>query len=57
MDILESDYGVKESYLDMVQKDFLLQASNLIEYVKNEVKEYTNQRETRLFMKKICKDC
>lgn len=37
MDVLESDFGVKDSYLDMIQKDFILLALNLIEYINNEL--------------------
>ena len=37
MDVLENEFGVKDSYLDLVQKDFYLLALNLIEYVNNEL--------------------
>ena len=39
MDVLESEFGVKDSYLDLVKKDFYLLALNLIEYVNNELQD------------------
>jgi hypothetical protein len=37
MDVLETEYGVKDSYLDMILKDLLVLALNLIEYINNEL--------------------
>jgi hypothetical protein len=58
MDVLESEFGVKDSYLDLVQKDFYLLALNLIEYVNNEIVNNMGKREKELKLssKKICKD-
>lgn len=58
MDVLESDYGVRDSYLDMIQKDFIVQALNLIEYINNELINSMSKKEKdmRVSMKKVCKD-
>lgn len=37
MDVLESDFGVKDSFLDMCLKDVYIMALNLIEYVNIEL--------------------
>lgn len=37
MDVLDNEFGVKDSYLDFINKDFLIIALSLIEYVNNEM--------------------
>ena len=37
MDVLENQFGVKDSFLDSILKDFYLLSLGLIEYVNNEM--------------------
>ncbi len=37
MDVLESSFGIKDSYLETVLKDYYLMSLNLIEFVNNEM--------------------
>ncbi len=37
MDVLESCFGIKDSYLETVLKDFYLMSLNVIEFVNNEM--------------------
>lgn len=37
MDVLESDYGVKEAFLDGAIKDLYIMSLNLIEYINNDM--------------------
>ena len=58
MDVLETEYGVKDSYLDMILKDLLVLALNLIEYINNELinNNVKNEKKTKISLKKVCKD-
>jgi hypothetical protein len=51
MDVLETEYGVKDSYLDMILKDLLVLALNLIEYINNELinNNVKNEKKTKIY--------
>lgn len=59
MDVLESDYGVKDSFLSSVLKDFYLMALTLIEFVNNEIvnsMKVKKDSKYKFSVKKICKE-
>lgn len=59
MDVLESDFGVKDSFIDAVLKDYYLLSLSLIEYVNNETinaLKIKKDNKYKFSMKKACKD-
>lgn len=60
MDVLESDFGIKDSFLETVLKDFYLMSLNLIEFINNELVNNMklNKKDTKykFSMKKVCKE-
>lgn len=59
MDVLESDFGVKDAFLNSVLKDFHLMSLNLIEYVNNEIintLKCKKDAKYKLSVKKVCKE-
>lgn len=57
MDVLESDFGVKDSYMEVVIKDFYLIALNLIEFVNHEnITAVKTKKEFKFSVKKVCKE-
>lgn len=59
MDVLETDSGVKDTFIRSAIKSIYTLSLNLIEYVNNEIIEATKIKRdlsVKLSMKKICKD-
>lgn len=56
--MLDCEWGIKESFLDLVQKEISLAALSLIEYVNNEMvaSMYKKEKQVRLGVKKVCKE-